>query len=103
MQMFDQLSRFKLDSNSVLKEIQSKLIGKVQRLEHFMQMLHIMTRIDVQHDQKLIGKLAKSVNDGLSKLSYTQIGLYLESLLLLDFKVTPEFSDKIVKELETRQ
>jgi hypothetical protein len=29
MQMFDQLSRFKLDSNSVLKEIQSKLIGKV--------------------------------------------------------------------------
>lgn len=67
-----------------------------------LNVLHIMTRLEVAPDAKLVEKLAKGVNSSLNQLTYPQIASFLESLLNLDYKPSPEFSLAIIKELECR-
>jgi len=63
-----------------------------------------MGRLDIQHDQKLIGRVAKNVvNENLNILTYEQLSLYLESLLVLQYRATEDFSSQVVANLELRQ
>jgi hypothetical protein len=63
-----------------------------------------MGRLDLQHDQKLIGRMAKNVaNESLNTLTYDQLSLYLESLLVLQYRATEDFTMQVVSNLELRQ
>ena len=60
LQVFDQLTRFRLESYSIVKEIQNKLINLVSTKDQIQNMIHIMTRVDIKHDSKVIERLARS-------------------------------------------
>jgi len=94
--VLDQLTRFQLDSISIVKEVLNKVSNLVTKRDQMLSILHFITRLEVSPDPKIVEKLAKGVMGGIDKLTYSQIGTFLESLLSLDYKVTPEFSTKII-------
>jgi len=57
-----------------------------------LDVLHFSTRLEIRPDLKIIEKFVKGVSTALDKLTYNQIGEFLESLLNLDFKPSPELS-----------
>jgi len=104
LQVYDQLTRFHLDSYSVVKEVQNKLASLVTSKEQQLQYLSTMTRVDMQHDAKVVERLARSVAlNHLERVTYTEMGLFLETLMFLRYKPNEEVSNAIVKELENRQ
>ena len=94
--VLDQLTRFQLESISIVKEVLNKLSNLVSKRDHMLSILHFITRLEVSPDPKIVEKLAKGVIGSIDKLTYSQISTFLESLLGLDYKVTPEFSTQIV-------
>lgn len=102
--IFDQFSRFYQANTSFLREIESKLLGQVSKPEQFLQILHVNTRIyDSETAALHITQIANTLCQHLSKLTYEQLGSFLESLLLCRFKPSQEFSRVLTKELEQRQ
>jgi|APCry1669189241_1035207.scaffolds.fasta_scaffold671850_1 hypothetical protein len=58
----------------------------------------------MQHDAKVVERLARSVAlNHLERVTYTEMGLFLETLMFLGYKPNEEVSNAIVKELENRQ
>jgi tyrosine-protein phosphatase YwqE len=94
--VLDQLTRFQLDSISIVKEVLNKVSNLVTKRDQMLSILHFITRLEVSPDHKIVEKLAKGVIGGIEKLTYVQIATFLESLLSLDYKVTPEFSTQII-------
>jgi hypothetical protein len=74
----------------------NKVSNLVNKRDQMLSILHFITRLEVTPDPKIVEKLAKGVMGGIDKLAYAQIATFLESLLSLDFKVTPEFSTQII-------
>jgi hypothetical protein len=75
LKVFDQLTRFRLESYSIVKELQNKLINLVSTKDQIQNLLHIMTRIDLKYDQKIIERLAKTLAaNHLNALTYTELG-----------------------------
>ncbi len=62
-----------------------------------------MTRIDIPIDPKVLDRLTRIVLLKIDIITYSELANFLESLLLLDYKPTAEFSQTIVRELENRQ
>ena len=57
----------------------------------------------MQHDAKVVERLARSVAlQHIERLTYTEMGQYLESLMFLGYKPNEEVSNAVVKELENR-
>jgi phenylalanyl-tRNA synthetase beta subunit len=55
----------------VVKEVQNKLGNLVTSKEQQIQYLSIMTRVDMQHDAKVVERLARSVAlNHLEKVTY---------------------------------
>jgi hypothetical protein len=57
-----------------------------------LDVLHFSTRLEIRPDQKILDKFVKGACTALDKLTYTQIAEFLESLLNLEYKVTPEIN-----------
>jgi hypothetical protein len=62
-----------------------------------------MTRIDIPIDPKVLDRQTRIVLLKIDIITYSELSNFLESLLLLDYKPTAEFSQTIVRELENRQ
>ena len=63
-----------------------------------------MTRVDMQHDAKVVERLARSVAlNHLEKVTYSEMGQFLETLMFLGYKPNEEIGKKIIEELEKRQ
>jgi hypothetical protein len=59
----------------VVKEVQNKLSNLVTSKEQQIQYLSIMTRVDMQHDAKVVERLARSVAlNHLDKVTYQEMG-----------------------------
>jgi hypothetical protein len=104
LQVYDQLTRFHLDSYSVVKEVQNKLGNLVTSKEQQLHYLNVMTRVDMLHDAKVVERLARSVAlNHLERVTYQEMGQFLETLMFLGYKPNEEVSNAVVKELENRQ
>ena len=63
-----------------------------------------MTRVDMQHDAKVVERLARSIAlNHLEKITYSEMGQFLETLMFLGYKPNEEIGNKIIEELEKRQ
>ncbi len=107
LQVYDQLTRFDLNRNySTVKEIQNKLANFVgtSNVKRQLQYLSLMTRVDMQHDAKVIERFARSIAiEHVAEVTYQEMGQFLEALMFLQYKPSEEVSAAIVKELENRQ
>jgi hypothetical protein len=71
--------------------------------DQILSVLHIMTRLELTPDSKLLDKLSKAVLQSVDKLTNAQQGGFMESLLNLGYQTTPQVNARIIHELEARQ
>jgi hypothetical protein len=88
----------------VVKELQNRLANTVTGKEQQLRYLHVMTRVEMRHDPKVLDRLARSLTGScISTLTYAEIGQMLESLTLLGYSPSPDVTTALIKELENRQ